>query len=598
MCDYYAARAKGGAGLITTQFFSINEDDMMPYSLALYDDKFIPGIRKLVQKIHCHETKVSVQLMHPGMLMVLLPFLPDDTTLEVPSITPWMIDKKPYQEVDRDQIKQYINDFAVAAGRAAETGVDAIELHACHGCLLSTFLSPATNRRTGLYGGSVENRARFAKEVVAAIRSVIDKDLPLIVRINGNDDVIDGITPDEVIEQASILKAAGADAISISSGLEYWSTAMAPSYYAPGGSNVDIAARVRDKVKLPVITSGKITPELAADVLSDDKVDFIALGRPLLADPELPARLQENRPEDIRRCLYCNNCLKSMWRSCAVNPFLYKESMLPLKPAETAKHIMVIGGGLAGMQSAVTLAERGHKVTLYEKERELGGQWYIASKMYEKEHYISLIDSLQRKLTQLHVTVEAGVEVTVEQVKIAKPGAVIIATGAIPRTLNVLGIDSDHVIQANDVIMGSKQVKGETIVIGSNMLGMELSVSLAENGHDITLVSHGRLGGRKGPDEKITFRTLMRRIIDQKIPLYLNTKILEITGTHLILGLDDEIITLPADTIVLAVGAVSQYGLADQLKEIVPEVYTVGDCVVLGNAAQAIYGAAHLAIKI
>ena len=595
MLDYYRARARGGVGLIITQLTSVSSDDMMPYSLAIYDDKFMPGMRRLVEAIHEQGAKVSIQLMHPGMLLLLLPSLPQSMTVKVPTITPWMVAKKPYQEVSQKDIERYVWDFAEAARRAMEVNADAVELHACHGCLLSTFLSPATNRRTDQYGGSVENRARFPQRTVMAIRQKVGSEFPLTVRINGNEDVEGGITADEVVQQAVILESAGADAISISSGLEYWSTLMAPPYSAPEGLNISVAEQVKKALKIPVITAGKIGPELAEQIVRDSKTDFIALGRPLLADAELPNKLRYGRLEDIRQCLYCNNCLRSIWRSCTVNPFLYKEAVLPLTPVRSPKRIMVVGGGLAGMQAAVLLAERGHHVSLHERDTELGGQWLVACAASGKQGFAAFINHLRRSLDRLDIPVALATEVTLEQVLVMKPDVVVVATGAIPQGLDVLRSMRCNVVQANDVIQSKIETNGRVVVIGGRMLGMEVAVLLAQQGKEVTLVSRSRLGGRKGPDEKITYRALMRRLVELRVPLYLNTSVLEITEDSVISRLEDEVLSLPADTVVVAIGVKPVDTLVEELQGLVPEVYPIGDCVQPGNAAQATFGAARLA---
>ena len=598
MLDYYRARARGGVGLIITQFASVNYDDMMPYSMGIYDDKFIPGMRRLVGVIHEHGTRVCIQLMHPGMLLLLLRSIPEKMTVKVPSITPRITGDKPYQEITEEDIDRYVLDFAEAAYRVKEAGADAVELHACHGCLVSTFLSPATNRRTDRYGGSVENRVRFAREIVQGIRKKVGMEFPLMVRINGDDDVESGITTDEVVQQAVILEAAGADAISISSGLEYWSALMAPSYVAPEGVNVPVASEVKKALKVPLITAGKIGPELAEQVIRDGKADFIALGRPLLADPELPRKLLDGHPEDVCRCLYCNNCLRSTWRSCTVNPFLYREATLPVTVTELPRKIMVVGGGLAGMQAAVFLAMRGHKVSLYEKSQRLGGQWCIACMIPGKQGFASFTDQLRRSLDRYEVPVVLGTEVTREHVLKMKPDIVVVATGAIPLRLDVPGATRPNVIQANDVLEEKAPVKGRVVVIGGRSLGMEVAIFLAEQGKEVTLVSRSRLGGKKGPDEKITHRALVRRLVDLRMPVYLNTTVLEITEGSIVVGMGDEVLSLPADTVVLAIGTEPVDTLVKETEDIVHNVYTVGDCVQPGNASQAIFGATRLALEI
>ncbi len=598
MLDYYRVRARGGVGLVITQFAAVSADAVMPFNLGIYEDRFIPGLKKLVEAIHEQGVKVCIQLMHPGMLLLLFKTIPKGLSIKVPSITPFMATDKPYEVVSEKDIEGYIQNFTEAALRVKEAGADAVEIHACHGCLLSAFLSPAINRRTDFYGGNVENRTCFVSRITEQIRKEVGSDLPLIVRVNGSDDIEGGVTPDDVIKEAEILTKAGINAISISSGLEYWSTLMAPSYLTPEGVIIPVAEKVKKAVSIPVIVAGKISPELAGKTVGNGQADFIALGRPLLADPELPNKLRQGNSEYIFRCLYCNNCLRTSWRSCTINPFLYRESASNLVPAAIPKRVMIIGGGLAGLQAAMLFKIRGHEVSLFEKESELGGQWGIASRLPGKQGYSSIIYHLKSILDKLQVQVTLNCEITKEQVNSLKPDIAIVATGATPISLDIPGSKGDNVVQANDIIRGKAEARGKIAVIGGSILGMETAVMLAEQGKEVILVSHSGLGGRKGPDDLITFRGLMRRLVQLRIPIYLNASILEINARSLSIRLAEEVFSLSCDIIVLAIGVQPMDKLVTELKGIVPEVYAIGDCVMPGNAAQATFSAARLALKV
>lgn len=597
MIDYYRPRAKGGVGLIVTQFASVSADATPPYNMAIYDDRFIPGLRRLVDTIHEQGPRVCIQLMHYGLILLVMESLPEGMSIKVPSITSWLAGDKSYEEISAEDIDRYVEDFAEAARRVKEAGADAVELHACHGCLISTFLSPATNRRMDQYGGSVENRTRFARRIVERMREKTGAEFPITVRINGTDDVEGGVTPEEVVRQAAILEEAGVDAISMSAGHEFWSPISMPCYALPEGIQVPFAAKVKEAVKVPVIAAGKIGPELAEQIIRDGKADFIAMGRSLLADPDLPNKLREGRREDIRSCLYCNNCLRSGRGSCSVNPFLFRESRFLLTLAEQPKKVIVVGGGLAGMQAAVFLSQRGHSVSLYEKDHELGGQWNIASATPGKESYASFTDYLRRSLDMHKVSITLGTEVSRGKVMEIKPDVVVVATGATPRILNVPGSTGQNVVQANDIIKGDIEAKGKVVVIGGRFIGMEVAVWLAEQGKEVSLVTRTKLGGRVGV-ERFTYRVLTRRLIDLRVPLYQNTSTLEITKNGVVVGLEDGVFLLPADTVILAVGAESDNKLTQELEGVVPEVYTIGDCREPLDAAAAAYDAAKIACSI
>jgi 2,4-dienoyl-CoA reductase-like NADH-dependent reductase (Old Yellow Enzyme family)/thioredoxin reductase len=599
LCDYYRPRAAGGVGLVIAQCASPSAEAKAMYSLGIYDDKFVPGLRQLFEVIHSEGPKVAVQLMHPGLLIVAGGLLAPGVSVRVPSITAWMPGNLPLVEVGEADIDGYVEDYAEAARRAKEAGADAVELHACHGCLVGAFMTPVMNKRTDRYGGSMENRMRFPLQILERIKANLGKDFPVIVRLSAADDFPGGITIDEAIYQATTFEQAGADAIHVSAGIEYLTGLNIPCYLYSEAPMLPLAEKIKKAVGIPVIAVGKISPELAERVVGEGRVDYIAMGRPLLADPELPNKLRDGCTEDIRQCIHCNNCVRlKLPLSCTVNPFLYRESIPAPAPVESPKKVVVIGGGLAGMQAAVLIKQRGHDVSLYEKSSELGGQWNIAVAAPGKDEFSVFTDYLKRSLDKSGVPVNLGVELTKDKILEMKPDAVVVATGAIPAGLDVPGADVGNVVQSNDVFTGKTKVGDRVAVIGARFNAIEVAIMLAEQGKEVSLVSRGRLGGKKGPEETFSFKALSRRLLELGIPQYLNTPVLEIAENSVVISWEGEILYLPADTVVLAVGARSDSALVQELKDLVPEVYKIGDAVSPRDAASATYDAARIAEKI
>jgi len=600
--QFYRPRAAGGVGLVVTSFASVSRDTAFPMTLSIYDDAYVPGLAKLAEAVHEAGSKICIQLMHPGMLLLFSGFVPEGMSLKTPSITPWLGKDFPRDELGAADIDRYVDDFGEAARRAREAGADGVELHASNGCLVSTFLSPVTNRRTDEYGGSVENRARFARRIVERMKEKAGHDFPVIVRLNVSDDMAGGVMPDEVVAQARIMEAAGADAINVSSGLEYWTTSTIPCYLFPDAPMVPMAERLTQSLRIPVLAAGKISPEMAEQIVAEGKADFVALGRPLLGDPELPNKIRAGRRQDVWECLYCNNCVavdaEIFPGACTVNPFAFREDRYPLSKTDAPKNIMVVGGGLAGMRVAALLAERGHHVSLYEKSPELGGQWNIACTTEGKERYALLTERLRRSLAEQGVAVSTGVAVTREMVGQVKPDAVVVATGAVPAGLNVPGATLPHVVQSHDVLAGKAQVKGRVVVVGGRFTGMEVAIALKEQGRDVCLVTRAGLGEDGAKLEQMTFRTVARRLLDLRVPLYLHSTVLEITEGAVVMTLGDNILPLEADTVILAVGMRADNRLARELEGLVPELYTLGDCVQPRDAAVAALRASELAANI
>jgi 2,4-dienoyl-CoA reductase (NADPH2) len=349
-------------------------------------------------------------------------------------------------------------------------------------------------------------------------------------------------------------------------------------------------------------------------VVKDGEADFIALGRPLLADSELPAKLRDGRLQEICPCLYCNNCMRSKWRSCTVNPFLYREEKVfreekeQTAPAEEKKRIMVVGGGIAGMQAAELLGRKGHRVVLYEKEEQLGGQWLSAARLPGRERFSVFLDYLKRQLSASGVKVILGSRMGGEEILRENPDIVVAATGGGPRPSSWPVERQGSILQAVDLIRDADAIqagdgtplpaRATVVVIGGSTISMEEAVMLHDRGHGVTLVSPGRLGGRRGPEERITFRAVMEKLLARRIPIHEGVAISSVSPGGVVVQREGEPYLIPCDCVVLSLGTVADDGLALELEGLPIEVHAVGDCVQPGTAAQATYSAASLALRL
>ena len=602
---YYGERAKGGVGLIICQSSVIMRESRAPHRVSAYDDKFIPGLKRIADAIHEHDAKAAFQVVHHGRLLTDYRYMidhPEEIKPLAPSAIPRLLSVVEIQgsqgeqspiprnippiEATKEDIKRIVHAFAEASRRIKDAGFDAVEIHGAHGYLIGQFLSPLANRRTDEYGGTTERRARFACEVIEATRTRVGRDFPILFRFSGSDFLPGGITLEECKKQAPMFVDAGADALDVSASERNSTHWLYPSFLFPQGPLVFLAAEIKKVVAVPIITVGKIIdPEFADRVLAQGKADFVALGRALLADPQWTNKARRNRFEEIRSCIYCLNCYDFISQAenrekglrCSVNPALLREREFSLKRTAVSKKVMVVGGGPAGIEAARNLAERGHRVALFERDGHLGGQWYIACRQPQKsEDYPKLLLWLQKGLHEAGVDVRLNTRVDLDIVGREKPGAVVVATGAIPLRPNINGVDGRNVVQANDVILG-KAKPGKTVtVVGGRYLGMEIADQLADDTERINLVSRRAIG--RGVERNIYF-ALRDRLVKKGVNLYPHCPVVEIREGGLYIIFEGDLLFLEAETIVLAAGFQSENMLYERLKGHIDELYQIGDCV-------------------
>ena len=564
----------------------------MTQLLMTDSDIYIARFNELALAVHDYGAKVAVQLT-AGMGRVASCALLKERGAVAPSALPCAYDPSvTARELSTAEIERLIQPFQFAAERLVTAEIDGVELHAHGGYLFDQFLTALWNRRTDKYGGDLNGRLRFSLEVIEAIRKGAGIDFPIIYRFALDHYLEGGREAEEGLEIARRLEAAGVDALHIDAGCVESREWTLPTPYHSPGFIVNLGEMVKKVVKIPVIIVGKLGyPDLAERVLQEGKADFIALGRALLADPEWPNKVKEGRLKDIRPCIGDNEGCSSRWRaskyiSCAVNPMTGMEQQLAIRPAEKRRTVFVVGGGPAGMEAARVAALRGHRVTLWEKGSLLGGNLIAASVPEFKREYRDLIEYLSWQIKKLGVKIELGKEATPELIEKMKPEVVFVATGSTPIFIEVPGAGRDKIVTAVDLLLGKKEAGKSVVVIGSGIVGCETALHLSQNGKNLTIVARS---DRLARDVNVVNRAHLLKLLTNT-RILVNTKVLETTNKGIIvLDKNGKRDTIEADTVVLAVGFKPDRALLESLKDTVPEIYAIGDCVEPRKVINAIW---------
>jgi 2,4-dienoyl-CoA reductase-like NADH-dependent reductase (Old Yellow Enzyme family)/thioredoxin reductase len=598
--NLFVPRARGGVGLIMMTSLKVANlfDNTTAYP-GIYDDCFIPGLKEIADAIHANGAAVGVKLSHPGRhgepRWGDQPIAPSAIPVGAGGIMP--------KELSLEEIERIIEHYVRAAQRARDAGFDIVELHAAHGYLAGSFLSPHTNRRTDKYGGDVVRRAQFAIEIVQGIKKRLKKDFPVSCRINGADNMAGGTIIDTARATARLLQKAGVDLISVSSGLHGSYPVIVPPYDQPKGVNVPLAESIKQEVSVPVAVAGRIDDlQLAEEILASGKADLVAMGRALLADPDLIEKSRSGRLGEIRHCIGCNVCIDQLPTppspvTCTVNPEAGREKEMEIATSLEPKKVLVAGGGLAGLEAARIAALRGHEVCLYEEDEELGGQWLLASTPPHKQEHRSLVDYLVGQLDRLGVKVVTGTRATMATVEELQPDVVIVATGATPLVPQISGIEQKEVITAWDALRGYR-VGERVLVIGGGSTGLETAEFLATKGKEVRLVEQLE---RVGTDMEPTVRWhLLQRTKKLKLKITPLAEVRQILpGGTVVLARDGTEETWPGfDSIVLAVGARSRRELAEQVATFAKEVHVIGDAAKARRGLDAIRDGAEVGRRI
>jgi 2-enoate reductase len=609
--DYYVARAKGGIGLIISSSVQVSREleylpirPLVPY-LVIDNRKVCSAwVDELADAVHDYGAKIAVQLAAGlGRVLSRQDLMDRGTRVPIaPSPVPCFYDQNLMtRELTVEEIRRLIKNFIVAATILRESGIDAVELNAHGGYLIDQFLTPCWNRRTDQYGGSLEGRLRFLLEVVEGIKRACGSDLPIIVKYGLTHYLEGGREVEEGLEIARRLEGAGVDALCIDAGsyeTPYW---FIPSEFQSPLCVAPLSEMTKKVVKIPVITVGKAGyPELAERALQEGKADFIALGRALLADPEWAVKVKEGREKDIRPCIGClEGCRRRIHDgksiSCTVNPTTGKERELTIQPAEKRRSVLIVGGGPGGMEAARVAALKGHRVTLWERRDALGGNLIPASQPAFKRDYRILIRYLSTQVRKLGVDVKLGKEDTGhEAIQRLKPDVVFIATGSIPIIPEIPGVKKEHVMTANDLLLGKKETGETVVIIGGGIIGCETALFLAQEGKKVTIIEI--LEDIARDMYSVNRMHLLKLLANGGVKILTRTRVVEIRDQEItIVDKEDRPNTLKADTVVLALGLKPNSEPYESLVGKVPEVYPIGDCTKARKVINAVWEGFRLA---
>ena len=614
---WFEARAKGGVGLVLSGAVQPMESAMVllrRISLAFYDDKYIPGFKKIADAVHKHGAKFGVQMAGGGPMTGTAPSMPPypdeiHATQTVGEALGAM--SLPIRELSVEELIKAEDGFAATALRAKKAGADCVEIHCTHGgaSLLCSFLSPYYNKRTDQYGGNWDNRLRLTLETVDKVRKAVGKDFPVLIRICG-DQLIGpkGITVEDTVRYIiPALDEAGIDAFDVSQGdnIRSQEGISIPMYY-PRGCFIYVAEAAKKATKKPVFGVGRIVDiEMAEKFLQEGKADLIFMSRQFTSDPDTPKKFLEGKADEIRKCV---GCVAGCGRPCPIN-YDIQDQPVPMTPAKKAKKVLIIGGGVGGMEAARVATLRGHKVTLMEKSPELGGMVLALARTKLTSEFQNFLDYLGVEMRKLKVDVRVSKEATVADVTEMKPDVVILAAGSsmvIPDVAKGKPGVMDHVEAANN-----QRAIGQNVVIWG-LVAAELGISLAQAGKNVTMIGRGGEDtlARDYPQARRQFVVralcdvnmvrelpMQQRVKNCKVMYFIDVEKIDGQGLHLV-NKDGAKSILPYDTLIISRERASNNALFEQLKGTAPEVYNIGDSEKVGEIKDAVWAANEVARKI
>lgn len=594
----FERKAKGGAAIVNMGEARIDLKTGISHllCLALDDPEVMPSLILATDAIRRHNAIPAIEILHPGGRANPEYY---DGPIWAPSDAPGHLGKD-YTALDEKTIDYIVNCFANAAEMAWLGGVEMVMIHGGHGWLLHEFLSPLNNHRTDKFGGSLENRARISLMVVDAIRRRCPE-LLIEFRLSGSELVEGGLTIDDQVEFAKLLDGK-VDLIHVTAGTFHYPETnqhMVPSMFHPFGVNVEFAAAIKKAVKTPVaVVGGLDEPELMEQVLAEGKADIIAVGRSIIADAQMPDKLRGGRADDVTPCIRCNHCISesfvpyvkysSRLTRCSVNPVAGREyTEKDVCPALIPKKVLVIGGGPAGMEAAITLADRGHRVILAEKSGRLGGAIRFAGHVSFKSKLDQLMQVLIRRVERRKITVMLNTDMTPELARSLRPDAIVCAIGADPIVPPVPGVDLEIAVSAVGMHEHMEEIGQNVVILGGGLVGCEESILLGELGKKVTVLEMKPELCRDAPF--LHHEAVLLEMERLGITARTGLRCTGILPDGVTAEQDGKEIKLPADTVIIAAGLAPKLDEAESFRSCAPEFWKIGDCRQARNVRLAIH---------
>lgn len=618
--NYYVERAKGEVGLIITGASSVNlniEDFVRPSVPCPTENpaSFVKTSSILTERIHAYGSKVFFQLS-AGFGRIGIPHIFNNKVAPSACTNRWNPAIE-HRALTTEEVEDMVKDFITSAALCKKSGYDGVEIHAVHeGYMLDQFALALFNKRTDKYGGDLKGRLTLAIEIVQGIKKVCGADFPVVLRFSLKSymkDLRQGAVPgeefeeigrdyEEGLEAAKLLVEAGYDALDVDAGTYdswYWNH---PPMYFEDGMYLPFSKMIKENMDACIITAGRLdNPELALKALEDGVTDFISLARPLLADPFIVKKIRQNKLEKIRPCLSCHEaCIGRIEQgkgiSCAVNPACCREEEYGLSPALVKKNIMVVGGGLAGMEFARVSAIRGHKVSLYEKSSRLGGNIIPGGAPSFKKHDLKLVAWYEQELKDLNIDIHMNTEVCAEFIMKENPDVTVVTTGSTPIILNIEGADTNTVYTADSVLLDFAKAGEDNLIIGGGLVGCELAYELALRGKKVKIVeaTNEIMGGPHG----LPFPNydMLKDLLNFKnVEILKSSRVSKITPEGVIVQTEGGEKAISADRVILSVGYKAENKLYEEIKNTVDDAYVIGDAKSVKNIMSAIWDAYEIA---